>query len=58
MNKKDSTNEYIGIIAIVVIVALAIISIYFYVQHQPDHEIKDLSNTTISSNQTTLNTYP
>lgn len=48
MNKKDLINESIGIIAIIVIVALAIIGIYFYIKHQPVTERKDMKNTTIS----------
>lgn len=51
MKKKDLINEYIGIAAFIVIVILAIIAIYFYVARQPGDEIKDLSNTTISSNE-------
>lgn len=48
MDKKDLINEYIGIISIIVIVALAVVAIYFYVKNQPDNEIKDMRNTTIS----------
>lgn len=48
MDKKDLINEYIGIISIIVIVALAIVAIYFYVKNQPENEIKDMRNTTIS----------
>ncbi|RUR09868.1 hypothetical protein [Legionella sp. km772] len=54
MNKKDLINEYIGIIAIIVIVALAVLAIYFYIKHQPDNEIKDMSNTTISFNSSDI----
>ncbi len=48
MKKKDLINEYIGIIAIIVIITLAIVSIYFYIKHQPSNTIKDVMNTTIS----------
>lgn len=48
MDKKDLVNEYIGIISIIVIVALAVVAIYFYVKNQPDNEKKDMRNTTIS----------
>lgn len=49
MSKKDLLNEYIGIIAFVVIVFLAAGAVYLYVSHQPKNSTNDLSNTTISS---------
>ncbi len=49
MKKKDLINEYIGVIALIVIVVLAFIAIYFYIKQQPNDEIKDKSNATISS---------
>lgn len=54
MKKKDLVNEYIGIISIIVIVVLAIVGIYFYLEQQPPHERKDMNNTTISLNQPTI----
>ncbi len=50
MSKKDLINEYIGIIAFIVIVVVASVGIYFYIKHQPTNELKDMSNTTISFN--------
>jgi flagellar basal body-associated protein FliL len=48
MDKKDLINEYIGIVAIIVIVALAVIAIYFYVKHQPADAVKEMDNATIT----------
>jgi len=46
--KKDLINECIGIVALIIIVMLAVVAIYFYITRQPADEIKDRSNTIIS----------
>lgn len=48
MSKKDLINEYIGIIAALVIIILAIVGIYYYIKNHPTPVRKDMNNTTIS----------
>lgn len=45
--KKDTKNEYIGIISLIVIVILAVIAIY-YLSHQPIIGPKELNNAATS----------
>lgn len=47
--KKDTKNEYIGIVSIIIVVIIAIVAIYFY-SRQPQIGPKELKNTTISLN--------
>lgn len=53
MTKKDLINEYIGIIAIIVIIILSVVGLYFYFKHQPVNDQNDMNNTIISLNQPT-----
>ena len=49
MNKKDLINEYIGIIAMIVIICLAVVGIYFYLKDHPNEGPKEIGNAAISS---------
>jgi amino acid transporter len=51
MSKKDLINEYIGILALIVIIILSVVGLYLYLNHQPINEQNDMKNTTISLSQ-------
>lgn len=46
-NKRDTKNEYIGIISIIIIVIIAVVAIYLFTK-KPQIESKDVSDVTIS----------
>jgi hypothetical protein len=50
MLKKDLINEYIGIIAVIVIILAGVFGVYYYMNHQPQSTIKDITNAIISVN--------
>lgn len=45
--KKDTKNEYIGIISLIVIVIVAVVAIY-YLSRQPTIGPKELDNSALS----------
>ncbi len=45
--KKDTKNEYIGIISLIVIIIVAVLAIYYF-SRQPEIGPKELSNSALS----------
>lgn len=49
MNKKDSENEYRGIVAIIIIVILAIVLVYYYSHHSSESNENKSANIPVEA---------
>jgi len=51
--KRDTKNEYIGIISIIIIVIIAVVAIYLFTK-KPQVESKEINDVTISLEASSL----